>query len=588
MKCNKSYKYYNSTSAMISHLRSHHYADLKAMENSKTQNKRASSTSMNNSSKTGETSNDLLILSMSTSNVPFRFVRNYWFQEFCRSLDPDYSLPSPDAITRKLGSNAEMYIENVKDQLKNLEKCIISFDGWDKQYDGLSIYACYLYFVDENFNQTKLFLGARPLESLGTADNIGDLITGLLKDYGVDFGTVLGGITDGAANLTCFLKKNEIFHIHCLSHSAALIIKNAANIPSVKKVIDKTKRLAEHLSRSKADCRIFKERSTALNIRGRLPLPFAETRWGGSVMLAESYLTHYQSIRSLNQFQKYLMCDAELKILEKFVFITKPYLEAITTAEADSTFCSQILPQYAALYDFIISQNQRYEIVKQISSETLKRFSKCMGNTLLQLATFCDPRYAYMDDILFNVTWEDVEKQAVMYCDSYKVVQADGSSNSRPSPKKSRIDTSFLSKFLESKRGAQPNEPTKMEILSYESMVRSGRPGPDCNPLHFWKTNSVRFPKLSLLARHVLSCPQSSAQVERLFSRCGQIVSSLRNRITAQTMNNVLLNASLGILKRIEMKRAESGDEESDDEEDCFEQKIDDLIPTKRCRSAPR
>jgi len=46
----------------------------------------------------------------------------------------------------------------------------------------------------------------------------------------------------------------------------------------------------------------------------------------------------------------------------------------------------------------------------------------------------------------------------------------------------------------------------------------------------FWKENRARWPILYEIAVDVLSCPASTATVERMFSRAGSACSGLRNR----------------------------------------------------------
>ena len=54
--------------------------------------------------------------------------------------------------------------------------------------------------------------------------------------------------------------------------------------------------------------------------------------------------------------------------------------------------------------------------------------------------------------------------------------------------------------------------------------------------LHWWESNAKKFPNLSVMARQYLSCPASSASVERLFSIIGICFSDKRQRSKASTL----------------------------------------------------
>uniref|UniRef100_A0A1I7T7B0 Dimer_Tnp_hAT domain-containing protein n=1 Tax=Caenorhabditis tropicalis TaxID=1561998 RepID=A0A1I7T7B0_9PELO len=320
-------------------------------------------------------------------------------------------------------------------------------------------------------------------------------------------------------------------------------------------------------------------RSETLRIEGRIPLPFAITRWGGCVMLSISFLNHYQSITALQKSQKFLLTDNEKADLESFVSVTTPFLEGIQQAEKDSTFSSEILVQFASLFEFIREQNQRKNVVRTLKRETEKRFRDYLSNDFLLLSVYVDPRFTYLSGILLDIEWEEVERLVEGYCDTSTIVTVN--QVSEPAAKRTKASQSLFSKFVESKRLSTSSESTRSELVNYEGLVMSGRPPLDSCPLSFWRCNSVRFPKLSRLANHVLSSPQSSAQVERLFrfsfllhtvtigfscSRCGELVSSSRrNRMSSQTMNDIILNAALGEMKRNE-NRANSADSESSEE----------------------
>jgi hypothetical protein len=77
--------------------------------------------------------------------------------------------------------------------------------------------------------------------------------------------------------------------------------------------------------------------------------------------------------------------------------------------------------------------------------------------------------------------------------------------------------------------------------------------GDDSDPLAWWRKNSKRFPKLSVLARKYLGTPATAAPCERLWSIAGVIVSARRANLNSdvieamvQLHENLRMLAALG------------------------------------------
>ena len=58
--------------------------------------------------------------------------------------------------------------------------------------------------------------------------------------------------------------------------------------------------------------------------------------------------------------------------------------------------------------------------------------------------------------------------------------------------------------------------------------------------LAWWEHNAKKFPNLSVMARQYLSCPATSASVERLFSLVGICFSDKRKRSEASTLADLV------------------------------------------------
>ena len=79
-----------------------------------------------------------------------------------------------------------------------------------------------------------------------------------------------------------------------------------------------------------------------------------------------------------------------------------------------------------------------------------------------------------------------------------------------------------------------PYEETELSLYKRE------RCDPNVNPLKWWNENSIKYPRLSVLARQYLSIPGTSVPSERIFSATGLLVNKLRNRISSSVVDHVI------------------------------------------------
>ncbi|KAL4584071.1 hypothetical protein LXL04_008661 [Taraxacum kok-saghyz] len=105
-------------------------------------------------------------------------------------------------------------------------------------------------------------------------------------------------------------------------------------------------------------------------------------------------------------------------------------------------------------------------------------------------------------------------------------------SNPRPQPRKNPVCASLPGRV--SKNRTENRNRTNNRIYRYrktaknrnhKAMVRYG----------WWKTNSIKFPILSKLARHVLAMPISTVASESAFSTGGRVIDKYRSSLNLET-----------------------------------------------------
>ena len=80
----------------------------------------------------------------------------------------------------------------------------------------------------------------------------------------------------------------------------------------------------------------------------------------------------------------------------------------------------------------------------------------------------------------------------------------------------------------------------KREVNQYDDEVPIDPESPESSPLSWWQKNESRFPNISKVARHLLSIPASTAELERMFSRAGVVAGPRRPRLRPQSATEVM------------------------------------------------
>ena len=172
------------------------------------------------------------------------------------------------------------------------------------------------------------------------------------------------------------------------------------------------------------------------------------------------------------------------------------------------------------------------------------RFPK--DDTML-LASNLDPRFLTMRD-----RYNSVEE----YLNGIKIflvaIKDDFTSYSQPiesnaTPKLSAFEQLF-SEILDEEASANQQTPSlNQEILAYIRLPRLQSNAHDgFNLLKWWNDHQSSFPILSRIARKVHSIVATSAEAERVFSSCGNIVNQKRSRLLPSNVDKfVFIHANL-------------------------------------------
>jgi hypothetical protein len=154
-------------------------------------------------------------------------------------------------------------------------------------------------------------------------------------------------------------------------------------------------------------------------------------------------------------------------------------------------------------------------------------------------------RWAYFENWWSSeASWIDTAKKLVqeLWDSEYRHLSI-SSVRSLPSDIKRRkfFHTKFNKNREESRQAPLPSQQVYPTIDEYEEWQRLHLDSDQdvVDPLSYWHEKRSLYPRLAQMALDVLSVPPMSADVERLFSSCGGMLDSSRNRLEANTIGIV-------------------------------------------------
>lgn len=83
---------------------------------------------------------------------------------------------------------------------------------------------------------------------------------------------------------------------------------------------------------------------------------------------------------------------------------------------------------------------------------------------------------------------------------------------------KSKINHSYISKFILGRNQTPVERPQKDELKEYEAEETEPADGDPTTVFYYWAMRATRWPKLCDMAKDLLSIPATSAACERSFS----------------------------------------------------------------------
>lgn len=155
---------------------------------------------------------------------PFSMVEDKGFKDFVKMLNPAYSLPSRQTLSKtSLPFAYEKCLNEMKSQIReNVVSVCLTTDCWTS-LNNQSFIAISAHYLDIDFELKSVLLECVPFEESHTSVNLSNKIKCVITDWGLD-GKVGLVVSDNANNIKGAITNLNLKHLGCFAHSLNLIL----------------------------------------------------------------------------------------------------------------------------------------------------------------------------------------------------------------------------------------------------------------------------------------------------------------------------------------------------------------------------
>ena len=517
-------------------------------------------------------SRELMIEWCISAEVPFNKFEDPKFEPWMESLQPTLECIGRQTIRNDCVSMFQRMKADLRTELQstNSRICFTS-DLWTSN-QKLGYICLTAHYIDPNFVLKKKIVAFKDVKYPHNGLAIQEAITTCLIDYGIKEKMFTITLDNAGNNKTaCDLlqesgKADLLFGgqhllVRCCAHILNLLVQDGINVAN--SVIETIRDLVRHINSSPSRIQAFNEiaERECFSTKAGLVLDVPH-RWNSTHdMILEAVEYKIVLKRYATAQQQAVPEDEEWSKAELVGDFLGAFAAATKLFSADRYPTSHLfLDNVLCIHDALRGQQwQENQVIRDLAKAMDRKFDKYWDgnyNMALVICTVLDPRKKldYLDFFYDKVSQSyhdrirsvDLAKDwLTKYYKSYAadlrrdetstVSQAGPSRSLLGSPVlvlgKRRLDEEFA-QFSSQRRGTSVDK-SELDAYLEEALVRGDE---NFEILSWWKTNSNKYPVLSLMARDFLAIPLSTVSSESAFSLSGSILGDNRSSMIPQTL----------------------------------------------------
>lgn len=499
-----------------------------------------------------------LILNIIVKDLqPFSIINDEGFRELMKELAPGYTIPSRPTFTYSfLTQKYNETVEKLQKMLNNAQFVALTADGWksvaNESYIGITAH-----FITDDWKLYSCLLECFPLEETHTSKNLSSEFRRVVEKWNL-VNKCYSVTTDNAANMVAAVKLCGWIHVPCFAHTLNLIIQN--NLKEIETIRNKVKDIVEYFRRStQANAKLL---GTQKQMECK-PLTLKQdvtTRWNSTFFMFQRIIDVQDPLIATmgllhNPVEPLTECDYET--LKQLCNVLQPFHEITVEMSSEKAVT---LSKVILIVRGLVSALKRIEtcttscLAKKVVNLFLKsinsRFNDVEDKEIFAKSSFLDPRFkrkTFVYDNSCRKVKNQIQEEIVDLIqrdrqDDRSLLVSETKTTGASSISKANADIKDLiwqdfDKQVDKNIIASPNSIAITELQTYIEDVPLDRKQ---DPLQWWKTREVLYPRLSQLAKKYLCSTATSVPSERIFSKAGQLISDRRSRLKGKNVEKIL------------------------------------------------
>lgn len=468
------------------------------------------------------------------------------FRSMLQAFNSNKNIIGRKTLSRVIANSRSYLATKVSEKLGNALSVALTFDIWSVRKGARGFGCLTAHYINTNGELVNLILNFERMKFPHDGDTICKFIARTIKSHNLE-GRVIGITTDNASNNLAAIRKLssmnltpvnlDFVHYKCVAHVIDLGIKDA--MIDLKETVKPVREAVMAIRSSRKRKELFISKQSALIAAGKQstnePLELAEDvdhRWNSALILLERAFLLRTAIDQMLEGVKGLetLEKIDWPTLEIVVNFLKPFHDSTkrvcSGTEITIALVSVLVPRLVNhCVKFESSSNISIQAAARALRSKLTDYECELYNPIVNLAYVLHPKYKTknLSDEMIKI----VQSQLKKLLDETQVPLSDS--------------TTSMEDFLFDQSDDDDDEEPFDELETY---LRSRRERTASDAPIWWRNNAGQYPKMSNLARKILPLQATSVASERVFSVAGDVDTKTRNRLSDESVENIVIYKS--------------------------------------------
>lgn len=480
--------------------------------------------------------NWLLIKWVILASLPPSTLEEQWLVNSFKFLNPSIQVWPTEKFQAVFREVFRSMREDVRSCVERVNSRVsVTLDFWTS-FEQISYMSIVAKWIDESWSFQKILLDVCHIPFPCGGSEIYETLVKVLKMYNID-DRVLSCTHDNSTNAmhACHTLKEDLdsrevgpfCYIPCAARTLNSIIDDG--LRTTKPVISKIREFVLVMNSSLEISEDFIQLSTAYQ-EGSWKFPLdASTRWSGNYQMLDIVRKAGKSVDAIirkyegSLGNKFLLNSAEKNAVNFMHSYLEPFYKTI------NNICTSKVPTIGLVLFFMdhiaeitaSCRDSRHspDLLKNAAEEMAKKirnYNNLVCNTFTYMTAILDPRIKIelLPETLNLGNY--LEEARAHFLRNYSAVNFPLSTGGYNSVQdiEDKGSVSFAEEIARKKRRASINSASIDELTQYLSEPPASIP---TDVLDWWKVNSVRYPRLSMMARDFLAVQANSVAPEEIF-----------------------------------------------------------------------